>query len=63
MRGSVPRFPAFEEWESMPEAEQDALLDRMEAAKRRNSWLITGLFCAAVGAGVAAAVYVALVMS
>ena len=61
MRGLVPRFPAFEEWAKMPETEQNALLDRMEAAKRHNSWLVTSLACAAMATIVAAATYFALV--
>jgi len=31
----APSFPAFEDWKNMSEREQDALLDRLEAAKQR----------------------------
>jgi hypothetical protein len=47
----VPSFPAFDDWKRMSEREQDALLDRLEAAKRRRSLairLLIGLGCAAV---------------
>jgi CHASE3 domain sensor protein len=37
MLGSQPRFPAFVDWQNMSEAEQDALLDKLETAKRRGT--------------------------
>ena len=37
MIGSTPPFPAFDAWEKMSESEQDALIARMEAVRRRNS--------------------------
>ena len=44
-------FPAFEDWKRMSEREQDALLDRLEATKRRRALrarLLMALGCAAV---------------
>ena len=58
MIGTPPRFPAFEDWANMSEDEQDALLGRMEAARRTKSWLAIGFVCAvAIVAGVAFAAY------
>jgi hypothetical protein len=45
MIGAPQRFPAFEDWTNMTEPEQDALLARMEAARRRRLW---SLWAAAV---------------
>jgi len=33
----APSFPVFEDWKRMSEREQDALLDRLEDAKRRGA--------------------------
>jgi hypothetical protein len=38
----APAFPAFAEWQKMSESEQDALLDALEAGRRRGR-LATGL--------------------
>jgi len=35
MQRPAPSFPAFEDWKRMSQREQDALLDRLETAKRR----------------------------
>ena len=46
MQRSAPSFPAFDDWKRMSEREQDALLDRLEAQKRRGvvaTWLVVGL--------------------
>jgi hypothetical protein len=51
MFSRAPRFPAFETWKGMSETEQDALLARMEKARRRRSIII----CAALAAGAALA--------
>jgi hypothetical protein len=52
-----PSFPAFDEWQRMSELEQDALLDRLEAARRRGSplkrlwiWALCAVACAMAGA-------------
>lgn len=37
MSRPAPSFPAFDDWKRMSEREQDALLDRLEAQKRRGS--------------------------
>lgn len=39
-------FPVFDDWQSMTESEQDALLDKLETAKRRGSikgWVLIGI--------------------
>lgn len=49
MKGSTPQFPAFDDWQRMSETEQDALLSRMEAARRRGAIayrLLVALACA-----------------
>jgi hypothetical protein len=51
MQRHAPSFPAFEDWKKLSEREQDALLDRLEAAKRRGALAIRfliGLACVAV---------------
>ena len=52
MIGAPQRFPAFDDWAKMTEPEQDALLARMEAARRRRLWLLSAT--AVVGAATAA---------
>jgi len=58
---SAPAFPPFEQWQAMSEAEQDALISRIEMAQRRKrtlARLLAGLACAAAAAaGIAAALY------
>jgi hypothetical protein len=54
MLTNKPGFPAFDEWARMSEQEQDALLARIESARRRKGWLLlgacgTGLFALAWG--------------
>jgi hypothetical protein len=48
------RFPAFDAWQAMSESEQDALLAKIERARRRShafkSILIAGLVVAATSA-------------
>jgi hypothetical protein len=56
MPPAAPSFPAFDEWKSMSEPEQDALLDRLDAHKRRGRIAIRLL----IGFGLAA-IAVALV--
>jgi hypothetical protein len=58
MIGAPPRFPAFEDWAKMTEPEQDALLARMEAGRRRRLWLLWAT--AVVGAPIAAYIAFAL---
>lgn len=53
---ATPRFPAFEDWTKMSEQQQDALLFRMETARRRKARLVW----AAVVAGLAMTVYLGL---
>jgi hypothetical protein len=51
MARPAPSFPAFEDWKKMSEREQDALLDRLEAARRRSARttrLLIGLACVGV---------------
>lgn len=52
-----PPFPAFEVWEKMSEREQNALLDKMEVARRQKRWLrlLVGFaVCLLAGAGIGA---------
>ena len=56
MMRPAPSFPAFDEWQSMSESEQDALLDRLET-KRRGSIFkraVAGLLGVAVCAAICA---------
>ena len=55
MIGSTPQFPAIDDWRKMSETEQDALLARMETARRRGALLhrlLIAIACTAVGVGV-----------
>jgi len=55
MIGSTPQFPAIDDWQKMSERDQDALISRMEAARRRASVLrrlMVGTACAAVAAAI-----------
>jgi hypothetical protein len=54
---SQPGFPPFAEWAKMTEDEQDALLARLEAGRRRKSWFAIGTATAAVLLGIATAIY------
>jgi hypothetical protein len=53
MRASTPAFPPFEQWQAMSEAEQDALIARMEAAQRFQRGL-RRLLLGLTGIGIAA---------
>jgi hypothetical protein len=55
MIGSSPQFPALKEWQKMSESEQDTLINKMAAVRRRNSRIFIALFCATFGAAIAAA--------
>jgi hypothetical protein len=59
MFGPAPRFPAFEAWQNMSEGEQDSLLARMEAARRRKT-LVLRMALALAGAAAAAGLIAAL---
>jgi hypothetical protein len=50
MTQPAPSFPAFDEWQSMSESEQDALLDRLETKQRGSlfKWTVAGLLGVAV---------------
>jgi hypothetical protein len=39
MLTNKPEFPELDEWTRMSDEEQDALLTRMESARRRIPWL------------------------
>jgi hypothetical protein len=59
MIGATPQFPAIDDWQKMSETEQDALLARMESARRRGAllnWLLIALACMAAGAGIVLAI-------
>ena len=56
MSRPAPSFPAFDDWKRMSEREQDALLDRLEVAKRRRSLrarllIVLGAVAVALAAG------------
>jgi hypothetical protein len=55
MIGSSPQFPALSEWQKMSESEQDTLINKMEAVRRRNSRIFIAFFFATFGAAIAAA--------
>jgi hypothetical protein len=46
-----PTFPAFDEWEKMSESDQDALIARMERARRRRNGLF-GILIALIFVGI-----------
>jgi hypothetical protein len=59
MIGATPQFPAIDDWQKMSETEQDALLARMERARRRGALiyrLLIALTCTAAGAGIVLAI-------
>ena len=49
MTQPAPSFPAFDEWQSMSESEQDALLDRLETKQRGSimRWVLIGIIALA----------------
>ena len=50
MLGSAPRFPALHIWQNMSESEQDALIAKIEAARRRRPLAIRlAIFLAGIG--------------
>lgn len=52
----APSFPAFENWQSMSESEQDALIARLEGIRRRHARLrraAIGVMVAVAAAAVA----------
>lgn len=60
---SAQQFPAFEIWQQMEESEQDALLSRLEATRRRKT--VAGRILLGVGcvlAAVAVAYYLGLLV-
>jgi hypothetical protein len=54
-----PPFPAFDAWERMSESEQDALIARMERARRRSEGLFGVLIAVLVVAAASGALYLA----
>lgn len=51
MPPAAPQFPAFDDWKNLSERDQDALLDSMEAHKRRSRLvvrLLIGIACLAL---------------
>jgi hypothetical protein len=61
MTRPVPSFPAFDEWQSMSEREQDALLDKLDTANRRGS-LTRSILVAVLGLATCAVIGLVLVM-
>ena len=61
MTRPAPAFPAFDEWQNLSESEQDALLDRLEATRKRGSLarrLLVGLVALSACAGLFLATWV-----
>ena len=58
MRTSTPAFPPLEQWQAMSDAEQDALIGRMERARRRRRGLLR--FLAGLGAAAMTVISTAL---
>ena len=59
MIGATPQFPAIDDWQKMSATEQDALLARIESARRRSALLyrlLIAFACTAAGAGVVLAI-------
>jgi hypothetical protein len=61
MRSSSPAFPPFDQWQAMSEAEQDALIARLETARRWQKRLRRVLL-GVTGIGLAAAAAVGLAL-
>jgi hypothetical protein len=53
----TPQFPAFDNWQKMSESEQDALLARMERARRRRGGLFRLLAAVLLTGAVSFALY------
>jgi orotate phosphoribosyltransferase len=59
MPPAASQFPTFDEWKRMSEREQDALLDRLEAERRRGT-IATRVLIGLAFAAVPVAVWLAL---
>lgn len=57
-----PPFPAFDVWEKMSESEQDALIARMESARRRSEGLIGVLIAVLLVAATSGVLYLASII-
>jgi hypothetical protein len=60
MLSSSPAFPPIEQWQAMSEAEQDALIGRIETTRRRRRGLlrfVVGLACTVSAAAICTALY------
>jgi hypothetical protein len=62
MSPPAPSFPAFDDWKRMSEREQDALLDRLEARKRRLSLTVRLLMVLGAAAVVLMAGFAVLIL-
>jgi hypothetical protein len=60
MAQSNRRFPAFDVWQTMDESEQDALLAKIERARRRSNAFTSVLIGVLVVAAISGALYLAL---
>jgi hypothetical protein len=60
MLSSSPAFPPIEQWQAMSEAEQDALIGRIETTRRRKRGLLRlflGITCTLAVATICTALY------
>ena len=62
MRTSAPAFPPIEQWQAMSDADQDALIGRMERSRRRRRGVLRFLagFGAAAMTVISTALYLGL---
>jgi hypothetical protein len=64
MTPAAPQFPSLNVWEGMSEPEQDALIDRIERARRRQllwSRIQAAAMCIAAAACLSGLVYLAVI--
>ena len=57
MPKTAQSFPPIDTWISMSEGEQDAVIQSIENARRRRSWIVPALTLAIIAVGIASAWY------
>jgi hypothetical protein len=55
MPKTAQSFPPIDTWISMSEGEQDAVIQSIENARRRRSWIVPALTLAIIAVGIASA--------
>ena len=63
MLSSTPAFPPIDQWQAMSEAEQDALIGRIETTRRRKLGFlrfVIGVACATSAAAICTVLYLHL---